>query len=40
MMIQLNWNEMSPDEKKFVDDLIRASIFDIVRSDEVAESNQ
>ena len=35
MMIQLNWDEMSPDEKAFVDDLIRAGIFDIVRSDEV-----
>ena len=36
MMIELKWSKMTDEERRFVDDLIRADIFDIVRSgDEV-----
>ena len=35
MMIALMWGLMSEAEKEFVNDLIRASIFDIVRTNEV-----
>ena len=35
MMIALMWAHMSEKEKEFVNNLIRASIFDIVKSDEV-----
>jgi predicted GIY-YIG superfamily endonuclease len=35
MMLALNFNQMNEEEKAFVNDLIRASIYDIVRSDEV-----
>ena len=35
MMIALNWLEMTENEKQFMNELIRASIFDIVRYDEI-----
>ena len=35
MMLALNFGLMNEEEKAFVNDLIRASIYDIVRSDEV-----
>ena len=35
MMIALDWIKMSDEEKAFVDNLIRASIFDIVKPEEV-----
>ena len=35
MMASLRWDLMSDEEKKFVEDLIRADIFEIVRADEV-----
>ena len=35
LMIRLNWSLMSDIETEFVNDLIRASICDIVRPDEV-----
>ena len=34
MMIELKWSKMSQEEKDFVNDLIRASIFDIVKPEE------
>ena len=34
MMIELKWSKMSASEKRFVKDLIRADIFDIVRPEE------
>ena len=34
MMIALDYKLMSVDEKKYVDNLIRASIFDIVKPEE------
>lgn len=35
IIIQLDFRNMTTEEKDFVDDLIRASVFDIVRPDEV-----
>ena len=35
MMIQLNWNAMNEEERIFVNNLIRASVFDIVKPKEV-----
>ena len=35
MMIRLNWDVMSADERKFVDNIIRASVCDIIRADEI-----
>ena len=34
-MIRLQWEEMTEDETYFVNDLIRASVLDIVRPEEV-----
>ena len=35
MMIRLNWDVMLADERKFVDNIIRASVCDIIRADEI-----
>ena len=34
-MLKVNWDNLSDEEKKFMDDLIRASVVDVVRTDEV-----
>ena len=36
-MTQLDSEQMMMDEKRFVDDLIRASIFDIVKAEEISK---
>ena len=35
MMVQLDWESMSKEETLFVNYLIRASVCDIVRSNEI-----
>ena len=35
LMVRLDWSQISEEETEFVKDLIRASIFDIVRPNEV-----
>ena len=35
MIIQLKWDKMTEEGKDFVNDLIRASIFDIVKPKEI-----
>ena len=35
MMVHLDYSTMTPEEKEFVDNLIRASIFDIVKPEEI-----
>lgn len=37
VMIELDWKKMTDEEIEFVDDLIRASVCDIVRADEAKE---
>ena len=34
-LAELNWSTMNAEEKKFVKDMIRASVLDIVRTDEM-----
>ena len=34
-MVRLDWSQISEEETEFVKDLIRASIFDVVRPNEV-----
>ena len=38
MMICLLWDAMDKNNRKFVNELIRASIFDIVRPNEIGRS--
>ena len=35
LMLKLNWDKLSSEEKKFINDMIRASVIDVVRVDEV-----
>ena len=35
LMLKLNWDKLSAEEKEFINDLIRASVIDVVRVDEV-----
>ena len=35
LMAQVRWSKLTDEEKEFVEDLVRASIMDIVRSDEI-----
>ena len=35
LMLKINWDNLSAEEKEFLNDLIRASVIDIVRVDEV-----
>ena len=37
MMVRVKWEALTADEKDFVENLIRASIFDIVRPDEIGK---
>ena len=37
-MIRLNWDEINTDDRmSFIEDLVRASVVDYVRSDEVGK---
>ena len=39
-MIQLYFEKMKMDEKRFIDDLIQASIFDIVKTEEIIKGGR
>ena len=35
LMLKIDWTKLTAEEKTFMDDLIRASVIDVVRVDEV-----